>query len=168
MSTNNDAINNQIIKEVIQREGGATATNDPSDAGGRTQYGISERSHPKAWLDSQVTLAEAIDVYHQKYLKGPGFDRITDPRLRSQLVDYGVNSGPGVAIQKLQSVLKVEIDGILGPKTLAVANAADPVLLGNKLALERVKMIGRIVNKNSGQAKFLNGWLDRALSFLHL
>lgn len=163
-NTTNDA----IIDDIIRREGGSTVTNDPADRGGRTQYGIAERSHPSAWVDGKVTLEEARDIYRQRYLEAPGFGKIEDPRLRAQLVDFGVNSGPGVAIQKLQEILKVDVDGVLGPKTLTAIAAYDPNLLNNKLALARVRMIGRIVNKNPSQAKWLNGWLERALSFLHL
>lgn len=161
--------NDSIINDIIEREGGATATNNPLDRGGRTQYGIAERSHPKAWLDGQVTLEEARDIYRKRYLEAPGFDKIGNPDLRAQLVDFGVNSGPGVAIQKLQEIVGTEVDGVLGPKTLQLVNShPEPKRLSNQLALARVKMIGRIVNKNPAQAKFLNGWLTRALEFLHL
>lgn len=167
-TTTNDTINSQIISDIIEREGGAKATNNPADKGGRTQFGIAERSHPKAWVDGKVTLEEARAIYLERYLEAPGFGKIEDPRLRAQLADFGVLSGPAMAIQKLQFLLKQEVDGVLGPKTLTAANSADPILLANKLALERVKMIGRIVGKNPSQATFLNGWLDRALSFMRL
>jgi len=78
----------------------------------------------------------------------------------------GLIPGPGVAIQKLQTVLKIEPDGILGPKTIAAITASDPKWLNNKLALERVRMIGRIVQKNPAQAKSLIDWLNRALEFI--
>lgn len=157
-----------LIDEIIKREGGAKATNNPKDKGGRTQYGIAEASNPSAWKDDKVTYEEARSIYDAKYIKGPGFDRIQDERLKAQMVDFGVTSGPALAIQKIQALVKVEVDGILGPKTLAAINAHDPVLLNNKLALERVKMIGRIVQKNPSQATFLNGWLSRAIEFIKL
>lgn len=168
VSTTNEAINDKIISDIIQREGGSKATNIAADKGGRTQYGIAERDNPEAWLDQKVTLEEAREIYRRKYLEAPGFGQIEDPRLRAQLVDFGVNSGPGIAIQKLQGLLKVEQDGVLGPKTLAAANAADPIILNNKLARERILMIGRIVQKNPSQSKFLVGWISRAFEFLHL
>ena len=155
-----------LIDDIIKREGGSIETNNPKDKGGRTKYGISERSNPQAWADGTITLDEARAIYTAKYLKGPGFDRITDQKLQAQLVDFGVTSGPAIAITKLQAVLKVEQDGVLGPKTLAAIEAADPAILSNKLALERVKMIGRIVAKNPSQATFLNGWLNRAIEFI--
>lgn len=154
----------EIISEVIAREG--AATKDAQDGGGRTQFGISERSNPAAWADGKVTEQEARETYERKYVKGPGFNRIPDDRLRAQLIDFGVNSGPAVAIQKLQEILQVEADGILGPQTLAAIAADRADELNNLLVGARVRMIGRIVSKNPSQLKFLSGWLNRATEFL--
>lgn len=153
-----------IIDGVILREGGSKMTNDPADGGGRTRFGISERAHPEAWADGDVTEAEARDIYMRKYVVGPGFDKVQEP-LRSQLVDFGVNSGPTLAIEKLQEVLKVKIDGDLGPITLAAIEASDVRSLCNRLAKARVKMLARIVSRKPSQARFIVGWIDRALQF---
>jgi lysozyme family protein len=158
----NDITN--IIDDLLRREGGLT--NDPNDAGGRTNYGISEKSNPSAWADNKVTEAEAREIYLTKYVKGPKFDQIPDTLLRAQLVDFGVNSGPSIAIQKLQHIVGVEADGIIGPKTLTALASCDVRAVNNKLAAERIKMIGRICAKNPNQLKFLGGWLNRALEFL--
>lgn len=155
----------QIIDDVIEREGGATATNRPSDRGGRTQYGISERSNPQAWLDGKVTEEEARKIYEQKYIIGPGFDKIEDPHLQAQLVDFGVTSGPALAVQKLQVCVGAEVDGQLGPKTLFLVNAAEPKRLSNQLALERIKMMGRLIHKDRRQGDNINGWISRFSSF---
>jgi len=155
-----------LITDIIEREGGATATNDPKDAGGRTQYGISERSNPDAWKDGKVTEAEARQIYLQKYVVGPGFDKIVDSQLQAQLVDYGVHSGPAIAIQKLQSAIGVAVDGKLGPATLQALEQLDPRIINNRLVAARIKMIGQIVVKVPSQLKYLNGFLNRALEFL--
>jgi len=155
-----------LIDNIIKREGGDKETNDPNDAGGRTKYGISERAHPEVWIDGIVTNEEARKIFEAKYIKGPGFNKIKHEALKEQLVDYGVLSGPGIAIKALQSLVGAETDGILGPDTLAKANAVEPVWLNNQLVSTRVRMIGRIVAKNPSQLKFLNGWLNRALEFL--
>lgn len=143
----------------------AIITNRPSDRGGRTQWGISEKSNPDLWADNVVTEEEARKRYEEKYVKAPGFDQITDSQLKAQLVDFGVTSGPQMAIQKLQECLRVEVDGQLGPKTLAAANAQDPKRLSNQLALARIKMIGRLVNRDPKQASNLNGWINRSAEF---
>jgi lysozyme family protein len=159
-----------IISDILVREGGSKVTNDPSDSGGRTQYGIAERSNPGAWFDGKVTEEEARAIYTTKYVVAPGFDKVPDPQLQAQLVDFGVNSGPFIATQKLQEILKVSADGKLGPMTLAalcnVAFQHPSGWVNNQLVAARVKMFGKIVVKNPSQLKFLNGWLNRALEFI--
>lgn len=153
-----------IIDAVIKREG--NPTNDPTDRGGRTAFGISEAANPSAWADNKVTEAEAREIYERKYVKGPGFDKIADPQLRAHLVDFGVNSGPQLAIMKLQEILHADVDGILGPQSLAAIRSVMPEDLNNALVATRIKMIGKIVQKNPSQLRFLGGWLNRALEFL--
>jgi lysozyme family protein len=157
-----------LITEVEHKEGDDKVTNDPADKGGRTQYGISEKSFPKAWEDGKVTEQEARDIYLNTFVIGPGFSRIpaSHSKVQTILIDWGVNSGPAIAIQHLQRLLMLPVDGVCGPGTLGALSAADPSLLAAKLVRERVKMIGRVVQKNPSQLKFLGGWLDRALSFL--
>lgn len=153
-----------MIDDIVAREGGYS--NDPADAGGRTDKGISEKANPEAWADGVVTDAEAREIYERKYVKGPGFDQIRDRQLRAQLTDFGVNSGPMIAIMKLQEILHVKVDGILGPQTLTIANSLHADDINTSLVAMRVRMIGKIVTKNPSQLKWLNGWLDRALQFL--
>lgn len=151
-----------LITAIIAKEGGGVVTNHPHDAGGRTQFGISERSNPAAWVDGKVTEEEARAIYLQKYVKGPGFDQVIDPRLQAQLVDFGVTSGPHVAIHYLQEVVGAATDGRLGPATLSRIDAAT----NTKLVAARIKMICRIVAKTPTQLTFLVGWVSRALEFL--
>jgi len=152
------------IDVVLKNEGGFA--HDPTDGGGRTQFGISEKSNPSAWADGKVTEAEARAIYETKYVKSPGFDRIKDPQLQTQLIDFAVNSGPAVAIMKLQAILGIPVDGILGPETLDSLSTQDIRSVNNQLVAERIKMIGKIVSRNVAQVRFLNGWLSRALQFL--
>jgi lysozyme family protein len=155
----------KIIDAVLEAEGGAKTTDDPSDTGGRTQFGISENAHPEAWIDDQVSEEEAREIYRRKYVEGPGFSRINDVGLQHFLVDWGVNSGPTVAVKYLQRVVGTPIDGMLGPKTAQAANQADPRGLLNRLIDERIRMFARIVNKNRSQGRFIEGWIERALEF---
>jgi len=155
-----------LIDEIILREGGDKVTNNPNDRGGRTKYGISERANPEAWADGDVSHSEAREIFERKYLTGPGFDKIKDRKLQDLLVDFGVTSGPQLSIMKLQEILKVKVDGVIGPKTLAAIDAHEPRRLVNKLALARIKMMGRIVKRDPSQLEFLNGWLNRTGEFI--
>ena len=165
MPTPKDEIS-KIIDGIITHEGGFV--NDRSDKGGPTIFGISQNANPSAWKNGPPTEEEAREIYEQKYVKGPGFDKIPDTysRLRYQLVDFGVLSGPRLAIEKLQAILGVVVDGVLGVNTLAAVLEQDPKVINNKLVAERARMIGRIVSKNPAQAKFLAGWLNRTLDFI--
>ena len=158
------ATTDEIVTEVIRKEG--AATNDPHDGGGRTQFGISERANPEAWADGKVTEEEARAIYTRKYVNGPGFQHIKDDQLRAHLVDFGVNSGPAIAIQKLQEILAIDVDGILGPQTFAALDQYRADDVNNQLVAARVRMICKIVQKYPSQLKFLSGWISRSLDFL--
>ena len=163
----------QIIDEVIAREGGYV--NLRNDAGGPTRYGITAatlgawRGYGHSALDEEVrqlSIAEAREIYRQQYIVKPGFAAIDDDGLRAQLVDDGVLSGPRAAIVSLQAELGVKPDGVMGPVTVAAANAADATALRRKLAVARALRLARIVQKDRTQISFLVGWLTRALGFI--
>lgn len=159
-----NAIIDQLIEDILDKEKGFI--DHPADKGGPTCWGIAKRFHPEAWREGPPSRDVAREIYRRKYIELPGFLQIADPHLRAQLVDYGVNSGPLLAVMKLQAVLGTDQDGILGPATLAAANAADPIALGNRVMAERLRMMGRIVAKDKKQAAFISGWINRALTFL--
>ena len=154
-----------IIKAEVDPNDPSKVTNDPADAGGRTQWGISERANPEAWADGQVTEQEARDIYERKYVRSPGFSNIHDFKLKHLLVDFGVNSGPTIAVKALQDAVGATPDGILGPDTLAKLDALDAKLVTNRVVDARLRLIGRIVSKDWKQAKFCGGWIGRALDF---
>ena len=153
------------IDDILSREGGLV--NLTSDHGGRTIYGISEKANPEAWKNGPPSLDTAKQILAAKYIRAPGFDSIDNPYLRDQLIDFGVNSGPQLAIMKLQGLLGLDQDGVIGAVTRnAIQQHPDQRHLHNLLVGERVKMLGRIVLKNSTQLAFLSGWLERATSFI--
>jgi len=166
----------EIIKAIILAEGGDKETNDPSDSGGRTKFGISERAHPEAWADGDVTRPEAEGIYRNKYIDQPDFDLIQDVHLQHQLVDMGVPSGPTTAIKTLQQVVGVTPDGVIGPKTLAaISNYPNGRLFGHpvpgrlllNLAVRdaRIMLYAGIAKRRPKDLKYLLGWLRRAMDF---
>lgn len=161
-----DIISKVIKNEVLPGSTDGSPTNDPADLGGRTQFGISEKANPEAWLDNKVTEEEAREIYKRKYVFGPKFDKILDTGLRAQLVDWGVNSGPAIAIQALQRILKVTVDGVLGPETFHALEQKNAILVNNALLKERILMLCRVVQKNPSQLKFLTGLVSRSLEFI--
>jgi lysozyme family protein len=154
-----------LIGDILVREGGSVVTNDPNDSGGRTEYGISEKANPEAWKTGSVSEATARAIYLKKYVQAPGFDQIPPGSLQAQLVDFGVVSGPAVAITKLQHILGVAEDGVLGPATLA-ALSASTLDVNKALVMARVLTIAKLVVAAPKDLKFLVGWTSRALEFL--
>lgn len=155
----------QLISEIIQRES-VKDTNNPKDSGGRTKYGISERWNPEAWAKGAPSLQDARAIYQDRYITKPGFPLLMfNDGLFSQVVDFGVLSGPKVAIMHLQKVLGVVQDGILGPSTIEAIKKVNPDVVNNRLVDDRVLMLDRVVQKHPQDLEFIFGWHTRALSF---
>lgn len=114
---------------VLTHEGGRS--DHPADPGGATMKGVTlstYRQHrpgaTKADLRA-ITDAEVRTIYRRGY-----WDAVKGDDLPAGLdlvaFDAAVNSGPRRGAQWLQAALGVAADGIVGPKTLAMAKAADP------------------------------------------
>lgn len=151
-----------VIDEIIQREG--KDTNDPDDSGGLTRFGIAQNKNPSVNV-ATLTYLGARAVYEQKYIIAPGFLKIGFKPLRNQLVDFGVNAGPKTSIKALQKLLKVLVDGLLGPETLRKLSLFDPKHLNNQLVDLRVAFYKKLAERDPRKQKFLQGWLNRAESF---
>ncbi|MCM1222880.1 MAG: hypothetical protein NC548_51320, partial [Lachnospiraceae bacterium] len=80
--------------------------------------------------------------------------------LANILVDWVWASGTN-GIKIPQRILGVTADGIVGPKTLAALNAADPKKLFQQIHNARVNFIEDIIRRNPSQKKFRKGWLRR-------
>ena len=164
-----------LIDDIIRREGGSKETNDPSDSGGRTKWGISERANPDLWKDGPPTYEQARARYAERYVLP--FEGISDPLLLNQLVDWGVISGPQTVIRILQQLVGAETDGVLGPRTVARINAypgsrvfgvhvPGSVRLNLALRDARVMFFAGLAKARPKDLKFLLGWLRRAMEFM--
>jgi lysozyme family protein len=116
------------LAAVLRYEGGYS--NHPADPGGATMKGVTQATYD-AWRSKHglshqsvrsISQDEVEQIYRRDY-----WDRIHGDDLPSGLdlcvFDYAVNSGPSRAARALQKVLGVRVDGIIGPETLAAANA---------------------------------------------
>ena len=151
------------ITKIIQTEGGSV--NNPADSGGRTFEGISEKSNPDLWKHGPPTPEQVRQRYMECFVVGPGYDKITDSKLQYQLIDFGVNSSPYIATKRLQEILGVHPDGLMGTITLDALAKTDPRVVNNKLVIARLKMIGNLITTRANQAQFALGWISRACEF---
>lgn len=69
------------------------------------------------------------------------------------------------AVTKMQMLVGVDADGVLGKVTLGAINAKDPKTLFNELHDVRAAYYRAIVAKRPTNQKFLKGWLRRLDSY---
>lgn len=144
---------------VLKHEGGYV--NNPLDTGGETKYGISKRAYPHLDIKN-LTIDEAMAIYHGDYWKPVQGDLIVGNELAIQVFDMAVNAGIGAAAKILQTIVGVTADGVIGPVTLRAVDAypsIDGLLWRYKF--ERARYYARIVSRNQSQAAFLMGWINR-------
>lgn len=169
-----------IINGVIETEGGYV--DHPSDPGGATMYGITEkvaRANGYRGRMQALPRSTAFAIYHTRYVVGPNFDDVAaiDPLVAEELIDTGVNAGPDRAAQWYQTALNalnergrayanVKVDGDVGPATIAAhralkakrGRAATTVLLRALDAAQGWHYL-TLAKDDSKFEDFLNGWL---------
>lgn len=141
------------IDRVLIHEGGDA--NDPRDAGGRTRWGISQKTYPTLDI-GKLTRADAIALYRRDFWTPIQGDALP-PALAFQMLDAAVNHGVGRAVRWLQRLTGVTVDGRLGPVTLAAVRAADEALLIDRLLALRLELYA----EHERFAVFGRGWTRR-------
>jgi lysozyme family protein len=163
----------KILDDVLEREGWPKYTEHPHDRGGPTKGGITIRTLEQ-WRNRRVTRQElqrlskdeALSILERRYVDSNGINKIQSKSLREQVIDNSVLSGPVLAAKDLQTVLNVEVDGIIGIKTLTALISQEPRDISNRLAVTRSLRLSRFVQKNPEQLTFLVGWMRRTLGFI--
>jgi lysozyme family protein len=166
------AVNHAMIYEVggfwnLDRPGvrdgtdphGCGYTNDPTDHGGETKYGIAKTANPDLDI-ANLDWDGAMRVYYKRYWL-PGDCQNMPGRLAALHFDGCVNHGTGRASKFLQTAVGAVVDGDIGPATIALVNAQDEITICNKVCNLREAFYRNIVANNGSQAKYLNGWLRR-------
>lgn len=156
-----------IIPRILEREGGYV--NHPNDRGGATNYGITERVY-REWKSADVDVkalskSEASQIYFEFYWK-PSKAELLPSTVRDIHFDAAVNHGVGRAAKLLQTAAKVDVDGVIGLKTIAAANDIDPELLKARYIVARYKFYGDIIQRDRSQAVFMAGWMSRMSHFI--
>lgn len=156
MKSNYDA----SLAATLKYEGGYS--NHPRDPGGATMRGVTQRVYD-AWRRKnglaprpvrQLAQSELEAIYRRDY-----WDRCRCDDLPSgvdlAVFDFAVNSGPARAIKYLQGVVGVTQDGVIGPHTIAAAEAMPDC--GVKLCDARLAFMKRLGTWST----FGRGWSDR-------
>lgn len=176
-----------IMVDVYRDEGGHV--NDKTDRGGETNHGVTiavarqsgylgpMKDYPRHCINNEIHCADK--VYHQRYIKGPGFEPMLaiEPAVAQKLINTGINMGPSWPTTWFQVAIKasgvpVAADGRMGPKTIAAYRAMQ-VRYGKVPACNivldgmiegQLRRYNGIIARNPSQVKYRNGWTRRANS----
>lgn len=176
----------RAVNFVLGNEGGFS--NDPEDAGGATNYGISLRflqalsderlRHygfhipPDLIAVEKMTLAQATAVYEGEFWKAAPFAEIPRQPVCNYVFDMAVNHGPSIAIKLVQRSVCAAMtsrdylvdDGILGAKTIAALTRSS-ICLPMAMIATRAQFYRELVIVRPANRKFLDGWLARAFRY---
>lgn len=151
-------------------EGGFS--NHPLDKGGATNMGVTLSTWKKQGYDKDgdgdididdlrlLTEADAKAIFKKNYWGRWKASSIKDQSLANILVDWVWGSG-AYGIKIPQRMLKVTVDGIVGPKTIAALNDRNPKLFFAELHKEREEYFKRICQVTPTNKVFLKGWMRR-------
>jgi lysozyme family protein len=106
------------VERVFRHEGGFS--DNPSDPGGKTMFGITEQVARKNGYKGEMRFLPremALSILEREYWTPIRGSELPLP-LAFQLFDFAVNSGPPVAVKFLQRVLGTVPDSIFGPLTM--------------------------------------------------
>lgn len=169
-----------IVAAVTGVEGGFS--DHPADPGGATNHGITERVARENGYEGdmrELPQARAEQIYASRYVQIPQFDRIVarSPAAGHKLVDIGVNTGQARAARWLQEALnqlsrggrdypRVDVDGQIGPQTLAAYQALER----KRGRVKACELVIKLLEAQQGahymrleKPDFVVGWVDHRL-----
>jgi len=131
-------------------------TQDPLDPGGTTRWGLSQRSHPELDL-LHLTREQAEAIYRVEYWTRLRAAEMPAP-VAVALMDWAVHSGVRFAARRLQRVLGVALDGIVGDATIAALAGRDAFEVALALTIARARHQGSLLQGNPSLVRFAGGW----------
>jgi lysozyme family protein len=135
----------EALQKILIHEGGFV--DHALDPGGMTNLGVTRRvweewtGHPVTVRQmTELTPVKVAPMYRRKY-----WDKVRGDELPAGIdlvvFDAAVNSGPGRAAKWLQACVGVDVDGDIGPKTLAAVNTFDATQLIDDYGRRRLSFL---------------------------
>lgn len=150
------------LERVLKHEGGYV--NDPRDAGGETNYGITvavARAFGYQGAMRSIPMNVVASIYRTKYWDKLGCDRYHFA-LAYQLFDAGVNHGLGNARRMLQRAVGALDDGIIGDETKKAIDKCGVYKTVDLFNAERIAFYTKL----SKFPTFGRGWMNRMVENL--
>jgi len=138
----------RAFEKTLKFEGGGEISDDASDAGGLTKWGISQRAYPDVDIRA-LTKEQAKEIYKRDYwdrsVHFPNLDENEYVRVWWKLYDIAVNMGVATAVRFREKILGLGWDYAL-----------------YELCELQMKRYVEITVNRPQNLKFLKGWCQRA------
>lgn len=158
----------KYIPTLLKWEGGWS--DNKKDKGGATNKGVCLATF-RQFYGSHRTKEDLRNITDEQweFIMKTYWDMCKGDEIRNQsiaelFVDWHINAGIN-AIKAFQRTCKLDADGIVGPKTLAVLNSPNEEVIFARMKEARELYYYNITRANPSQKVFLNGWLARTRSF---
>lgn len=159
----------ECIALMIRLEGGEA--NLMGDPGGHTKFGITQNtliSLPTVLAVkmpvnvTDLTVSQATEIYQQIDWEKICGDQMP-PALAALMMNSAVNQGEPTAVSILQECVRVPVDFIMGPRTLAAVQAwRSPYMPEQTLAEEFAAHVGvKYASLCAREGQFELGWMRR-------
>lgn len=154
----------RCVALVLKYEGGND--DDLQDPGGRTSRGILQREWD-AWRNSHPGLSpdvwdapqdQVLAIYKEQYWNTLLCDSLP-PGVDLAVFDFGVNSGVGRSAKLLQTLVGSDVDGEVGPDTIAATAKSDPVSIVGQFCDRRLAFLHGLATWGT----FGRGWTARVV-----
>lgn len=160
----------KLMPFIYKWEGGYA--NHPNDKGGCTMKGVTIGTFRKYFGDDKtcselknITDDEWLYVFEEGYWNPCKANEIENQSIANIIVDWAWMSGTKSVIKKIQKILRVDADGIVGNKTINAINTVNQEELFNNIYNKREEYYYNICENNPSQKVFLKGWLNRLRDF---
>lgn len=167
--TRNENESNESLFNKAKQKG---YSNDKDDLGGETMIGVTSNTYngycEKKNIENRnvknIKYSEWLDILKSFYWDRWKADYIDNQSVAEILCDFVWASGIH-GIKRPQKLLGVQVDGIVGEKTLAALNAQDPMAIYFAIKNDRIRFIDEICKARPANEKFRKGWLNRINDF---
>lgn len=160
----------KLMPLIRKWEGGYS--HHPKDKGGCTMKGITISTFKKYYGKDKtcedlkhIKDDEWLHIFEEGYWNPCMGNDIDNQSVANIIVDWAWNSGTKTVIKKIQKIIGVEVDGIVGKQTITAINSKNQKELFDSIYNERKNFYHNICKKNPSQTVFIKGWMNRLNDF---
>ena len=175
----------EMIKDVEFSNDNSLLLQKNDGENGLTYFGIYESAHPnwygwniiKRYLANvpdlkkcSIVLSHVMDLnqkveefYKKEFYDKMKLDLINSEHKQLELMCFAINTNPIRCIKKVQELLGLTVDGIIGNKTITALNNYNDELFDKLFDEKEIEFYNSLDEARFG--KFKKGWRSRALKY---